>query len=146
MSRPAVVALAAAAAVTAACRVEAPGDPIPASVPGSYVWAENGSILNKVTWEIDARLDLRPDGTYTLKLDKVMNGERDSTETTTGTYSVSEGELVIKGPTEARGNRADTHTLLIRPDSLVGRIGWAAHLFLRGIGASDPVFVRRGQG
>jgi len=34
---------------------------------------------------------------------------------------------------------------VIRPDSLLGEIGWKDHLVLRGMGIPDPVFVKRGQ-
>ena len=126
-----------------ACRDHArSADAIPADVPGSYVYAANGSLLKKVPWQFAATLDLKPDGTYTLALDKTMNGEKDSTERTGGTYTVSGDKVFIKG-VEKGHKREPEHALLIRSDSLVGEIGWKVHLVLRSLGAPDPVFVKR---
>lgn len=139
-----LVALLAAAAVGAACRSGPKPDPIPASVPGTYAWTARGAVLNKFSWHIEAKLDLRPDGTYTLTLDKVMNGERDSTERMSGTYTVSGDKVWVKESQDLEGYRSrGSHSLVIRPDSLLGEVGWSTHLILRGIGAPDPVFVKR---
>lgn len=139
-----LVALVSATALAGACRGSRESDPIPAEVPGSYVYAAKGSALNKFPWEVVARLDLRQDRTYTLTLDKTMNGERDSTETTSGTYGVSGGKLWVNETMDEKGDRSDdAHSLLIRPDSLIGELGWTAQVFLKGLGAPDLVFVKR---
>jgi hypothetical protein len=146
MSRLTVVALmvAGVAAAAAACRGEPKPDRLPESLPGSYVYAASGSVLNKLSWQIEANLNLEPDGTFTLTLDKTVNGEKDSTEKTSGTYSVSGDKLWISEASDRKPYGPRTkHSLTIKPDSLVGEIGWTAHLVLRGIGAPDPVLVKR---
>jgi hypothetical protein len=140
MSRLTLVALVALGATGAACRSDPKPDPIPEAVPGSYVYAASGSALNKLTWQIEAELDLKPDGTFAMSLDKTVNGKRDSTEKATGTYSVSGDKVWI---TVTQNMKPRRHGLEIRPDSLIGKIGWMAHMVLRGIGAPDPVLVKR---
>jgi len=129
-------------AVGAACRDTPKSDPIPPSVPGSYVYAAKGATLNKLQWQFAATLDLKPDGTFVIALDKTMNGKADSTERTNGTYSVSDGKVWLRGREEGK-SREEHHALLIRPDSLIGEIGWKTQLVLKGLGAPDPVFLRR---
>lgn len=129
-----------AVSVATACRNEPAPDPIPAGVPGSYVYAASGSALNKLTWQIEANLHLKPEGTFTLTLDKTVNGKKDPTEKASGTYTVEGDKVWI---TVAQNSRPRRHSLVIRPDSLVGKIGWTAHMVLRGIGAPDPVLVKR---
>jgi hypothetical protein len=144
MSRRTLVALIVAGATGAACRSDRTPDPIPEGVPGSYVYTASGSALNRLSWQIEAKLDLKPDGSFAMSLDKTVNGKKDPTEKTSGTYSVSDDKIWL---TESRDRKPygqrTKHSLLIRPDSLVGEIGWTAHLVLRGIGAPDPVLVKR---
>jgi hypothetical protein len=108
------------------------------------VYAASGSVFNKLSWQIEVKLDLKPDGTFALSLDKTVNGKKDPTEKTSGTYSVSDDKVWL---TESRDRKPygsrPKHSLVIRPDSLVGEIGWTAHLVFRGIGAPDPVLVKR---
>ena len=129
-------------ALGAACRQTPKSDPIPAGVPGSYVYAAEGVTLKKLQWQFAATLDLEPDGTFVIALDKTLNGKKDTTARTTGTYTVSGDKLWLRGREEGKG-REEQHALVIRPDSLMGEIGWKTHLVLRGLGAPDPVFVRR---
>lgn len=139
-SRFTLVALVIAGAVATACKSAPEPDPIPAGVPGSYVYAASGSALKKLTWQIEANLHLKPEGTFTLTLDKTVNGKKDPTEKASGTYTVEGDKVWI---TVAQNSRPRRHSLVIRPDSLVGKIGWTAHMVLRGIGAPDPVLVKR---
>ncbi len=138
-----IFALVMAGAAGAACRSGPKPDPIPEAVLGSYVYAASGSAFNKLTWQIEATLDLKPDGTFELSLDKTVNGKKDSTERTSGRYSVSEDKVWLTESHERKHGRPNKHSLVIKPDSLVGEIGWTAHLILRGIGAPDPVLVKR---
>lgn len=126
----------------AACREAPQSDPIPGGISGAYVYAAQGTTLKKLDWEFAAALDLKPDGTFELALDKSMAGETDTTERTAGTYTVDGDKLWLKGSEDDRG-RQKQFALMIRPDSLIGDIGWKTHLILRGLGAPDPVFVRR---
>jgi hypothetical protein len=136
------VGLVVLAMLGAGCR-ETPGsDPIPDRIPGSYVYAAKGSTLKKLEWQFAARLKLNPDGTFVLALDKTMNGNRDSTEHTSGTYTVSDNKVLLRTSEKDDEQRA----LAIRPDSLIGEIGWTTHIVLRGFGAPDPVFVRQTAG
>ncbi len=126
----------------AACR-EAPTPAlIPDGIPGSYVYAAKGTTLKKLDWQFAAALNLKPDGTFELALDKSMAGETDTTERTAGTYTVDGDKLWLRGKEDQKGRRKQ-FPLVIRPDSLIGDIGWKTHLILRGLGAPDPVFVRR---
>ena len=126
----------------AGCREAPRSDGIPETVPGSYVYAAEGSTLKKLNWSFAAALDLKPDGTFALALDKSMAGERDTTEHTSGTYTVSGDKVWLRSPEDDRGRRKQ-FPLVMRGDSLIGDIGWKTHLILRGLGAPDPVFVRR---
>jgi hypothetical protein len=136
------VGLIAVAIAAAACRETPKSDPIPDGVPGSYVYAAKGSTLKKLQWQFAATLELSRDGTFALALDKTMNGSKDSTEHTSGTYTVSDNKVWLRGSEEDDEQRA----LVIRPDSLIGEIGWTTHIVLRGFGAPDPVFVRQTAG
>lgn len=145
-NRLAIILIFGAGMLAVSCRSEPEPDPIPESLPGSYGYVANGSLGGKVSWQIAANLDLRPDGTFALTLDHTMNGKKESTESTHGKYTVSGDKLWITQSRDERGYRGnERHSLLIRPDSLVGEIGWKDHLVLRGIGIPDPVFVKRGQ-
>lgn len=143
LRRSILVGLILAPAIGAACRETPKADPIPDNVPGTYVYAGEGTTLKKLQWQFAAILDLKPDGTFALALDKTLNGEKDSTERTTGTYTVTGDKVWIVGREEGK-RRDEQHGLLIRPDSLIGEVGWTTHLILRGLGAPDPVFVKRG--
>jgi hypothetical protein len=136
------VGLIAVAIATAACSETPKADPIPDRVPGSYVYAAKGSTLKKLQWQFAATLELSPDGTFVLALDKTLNGNKDSTEHTSGTYTVSDNKVWLRGAEEDDEQRG----LVIRPDSLIGEIGWTTHIVLRGFGAPDPVFVRQTAG
>lgn len=129
----------------AACRETPKSDPIPDRVPGSYVYAGKGTTLKKLQWQFAATLQLNRDGTFVLALDKTLNGKKDSTEHTRGTYTVSDDKVWLRGREEGK-SRDEQHALVIRPDSLVGEIGWTTHIILRGFGAPDPVFVRQTAG
>ena len=72
-----------------------------------------------------------------------MDGAKDPTETTKGTYIVSADKVWIAGVEGGRETR-DRHALVIKADSLIGEIGWTTHIVLRGLGAPDPVFVKQG--
>jgi hypothetical protein len=137
--------LAVASFFGAACRETPEPDPIPAGVPGSYVYAGKGTTLKKLQWQFAAKLQLNPDGTFVLALDKTMNGQKDPTEHTRGTYTVSDQKVLLSGRQEGKSSD-EQHALVIKPDSLIGEIGWTTHIILRGLGAPDPVFVRQTAG
>ncbi|HWL39025.1 MAG TPA: hypothetical protein VNO75_02220 [Gemmatimonadaceae bacterium] len=139
------VAIAAAGCLALACSRGPRPEPIPEAVPGTYAYDAAGSALGKA-WQIGASLNLKPDGTFELTLDKMVGGEKEPTERTSGTYTVSGDKVWVTESKDAGGIRArGSHSLVIRPDSLVGEIGWKDHLVLRGMGIPDPVFVKRGQ-
>ncbi len=140
--RHALVVLATLSSFAAACRGNPDSDPIPAAIPGSYVYAASGATLKK-PWQFAAKLELANDGTFQLTLDKTVDGAKDPTETTKGTYIVSADKVWITGVEGGRENR-DRHALVIKADSLIGEIGWTTHIVLRGLGAPDPVFVKQG--
>lgn len=142
MRRSIRIALVLVPTLVAACREGAKSDPIPETVPGSYVYAAKGVTLKKLEWSFAAALDLKPDGTFALALDKSMAGETDSTERSSGTYTVVGDKLWLRSPEDDKGRRKQ-FPLVMRGDSLIGDIGWKTHLILRGLGAPDPVFVRR---
>lgn len=141
--RHALVVLITLSSFGAACRRAPDSDPIPAALPGSYVYAASGATLKKIPWQFAATLELAKDGTFELTLDKTVDGAKDPTEKTKGTYIVSGDKVWITGIEGGRENR-DRHALLIKADSLIGQIDWTAHIVLRGLGAPDPVFVKRG--
>jgi hypothetical protein len=143
-TRLALVAIFGAGMLAVACRSEPRPDAIPEGIPGTYTYVVNGSWAGKVLWEAEATLDLKPDGTFELSLEKKSNSGKDSNDRTHGTYTVSGDRIWITQSRAAGGFRArESHSLVIRPDSLVGKISWKDHLVLRGLGISDPVFVKR---
>jgi hypothetical protein len=139
--RHALVVFATLSSFGASCRSAPEPDPIPASIPGSYVYAASGATLKK-PWQFAAKLDLDKDGTFQLTLDKTVDGAKDPTEQTRGTYVVSGDKVWITGVEGGRKNR-DRHALVIKADSLIGEIDWSTHMVLRGLGAPDPVFVKQ---
>jgi len=42
------------------------------------------------------------------------------------------------------GKTQDLHKLRIKADSLIAEVGWTAELFIKGVGAPNVVFVKRG--
>jgi hypothetical protein len=144
MSRlPCVLILPIAVVLATACRGAKESDPVPSGLPGSYVYAARGSTLKK-PWQFAARLELAPDKSYRFTLDKTIDGQKDSTETVAGTYTVS-GDHVLISDNTAKGTR-DLHNLLIKSDSLIAEVGWTAEIFLKGVGAPNIVFVRERRG
>ena len=138
------LSLAAAGAIAMACRRSGDTDPLPASLPGSYVYAAKGTTLRK-PWDFAAHLELRPDRTYTFTLDKTVEGKKDPTESTVGTYVVS-GDHVLMSDSSGGKAGKDVHNLLIKADSLIPEVGWTAELFLKGVGAPNIVFVKQVRG
>jgi hypothetical protein len=136
-----IVSLAVAALVAGACRSSG-NDPIPAGLPGSYVYAGKGSTFKK-QWEFSARLDLTPDHRYALTLDKAFDGNADRTETDVGTYTVSGDHIQLREERSVQGKSQDMHKLQIKADSLIAEVGWTAELFIKGMGAPNVVFVKR---
>lgn len=142
MIRPRIfLSLAAASAMAVACRRAGDSDPLPARLPGSYVYAAKGTTLRK-PWDFAAQLDLRADKTYTFTLDKTVEGKKDPTETTVGTYVVSGDHVLMSDPSGGKAAK-DVHNLLIKADSLIPEVGWTAELFLKGVGAPNIVFVKK---
>lgn len=138
------LALGATALVAIACRGGQESDPVPVSLPGSYVYAVKGSTFKK-QWQFAGRLELKPDRSYAFRLDKTIDGEKDSPETSVGTYSVSADHVLIHDPGRRDASK-DIHKLLIKSDSLIAEVGWTAEIFLKGVGAPNIVFVKeRGQ-
>jgi hypothetical protein len=136
-----LLSLTAAGAIAIACRPSGEADPLPANLPGSYVYAAKGTTLRK-PWEFAAQLELRGDKTYTFALDKTVEGKKDPTERTVGTYVVSGDHVLLS---DSSGGKAanDVHNLLIKADSLIPEVGWTAELFLKGVGAPNIVFVKK---
>ena len=118
-------------------------DPVPANLPGSYVYAGKGSTFRK-PWEFSARLDLTPDRRYKMILDKSIDGKVDPTETNEGTYLVSGDQIQLREDARVAGKTQDLHKLRIKADSLIAEVGWTAELFIKGVGAPNVVFVKRG--
>ena len=130
--------------LAAGCR-GSQSDPVPVTVPGSYVYAGKGSTLRK-PWEFSALLELTPDKRFTLTFDKTIEGRKDPTETATGTYTISGDRIELhegSGPLESTH---DVHKLRIKADSLIAEVGWTAEVFLKGIGAPNIVFVKERRG
>jgi hypothetical protein len=141
MKRHLLIGLVVSAVLAGACRRFNEADPIPASVPGTYVYAAKGATLRK-PWEVFARLELRSDKRFTLTFDKTIEGKRDPTETSDGQYAVSGDRILLH---EGRGplkSTQDEHKLVIKADSLVAEVGWTVELLLKGLGAPNIVFVR----
>lgn len=139
------IAVICAALVAGACRGGSKSDPIPAGLPGTYVYGAKGSTFGK-KWDFAVRLVLTPDRRYELTLDKMIDGGRDSTETRVGTYAVSGDHLLLPHAHDQRDASKNWHKLLIRPDSLIAEVGWTAEIFLKGVGAPNIVFVKERRG
>jgi hypothetical protein len=137
----AFISLAIAASVVDACR-NSDNDPVPASLPGSYVYAGQGSTFRK-QWDFSARLDLTPDRRYKLTLDKAFDGSADRTETNVGNYTVSGDHVQLSEDRGPPHKPQDVHKLRIKADSLIAEVGWTAELFIKGMGAPNVVFVKR---
>jgi hypothetical protein len=116
-------------------------DRVPASVPGTYVYAAKGSTLKK-PWEFSARLDLTRDNRYTFTLDKTIEGNRDATETNVGTFTL-DGDRIVLHESRRDGRPQDMHKLVIKADSLIAEVGWTTELFIKGVGAPNVVFVKQ---
>lgn len=135
------IAFAAAAVIALACR-KSGNDPVPANVPGSYVYAGKGSTFKK-PWEFSARLELTPDRRYRLTVDKTIEGKVDPTETNLGSYTVSGDRIQLREDEGLPDESSDMHKLRIKADSLVAEVGWTASLFIKGVGAPNIVFVKQ---
>lgn len=135
-----MLAVSSALLVAVACRGGQDSDPVPASLPGSYVYAAKGSTLKK-PWQFAARIELKPDRSYTFTLDKTVDRDKDPTETSVGTYVVS-GDHVLIHDSNGGDASKDIHKLLIKSDSLIAEVGWTAEIFLKGVGAPNIVFVK----
>lgn len=139
-NKRALLVFAAAALAATACR-RTGSDPVPASLPGTYVYAAKGSTFKK-PWEVSARIALTPDKHFRFTMDKAFEGSRDSTETSVGTYSV-DGDHILLSEGEEPGPSHEVHKLLIKADSLIAEVGWTAELFIKGVGAPNVVFVKQ---
>lgn len=139
MSRP-LLGTIFATLVALSCRSSG-SDTVAAGVPGSYVYAAKGSTFRK-PWEFSARLQLTPDNRFMLTLDKTIEGHRDPTERTTGTYTVSGDHLQLREGQGPLKSTQDLHKLVIKADSLIAEVGWTVELVLKGVGAPNIVFVR----
>lgn len=135
-----LLAIATVGVIATGCRY-GESNPVPADVPGSYVYAAKGSTLGK-PWEVSARLELRPDNRFALTLDKTIEGRRDPTETSNGTYSVSGNHILLREGKGPLNSTHDQHKLVMKADSLIAEVGWTVELFLKGVGAPNIVFVR----
>ena len=139
--RRAFVIISAIAVLAPGCRT-AGSDPVPASLPGSYVYAGRGSTFKK-PWQFSARLDLTSDRRYELTLDKTIDGKTDPTETNEGSFTVSGDHIQLREDTGMPDRSHDLHKLQIKADSLIGEVGWTAELFIKGVGAPNVVFVKQ---
>jgi hypothetical protein len=117
-------------------------DSVPATLPGSYVYAGKGSTFRK-PWEFSARLELTPDRRYRMTLDKTIEGKADPTETNVGSYSVSGDHIQLREDAGLPDRSHDMHKLRIKADSLIAEVGWTAELFIKGVGAPNVVFVKQ---
>jgi hypothetical protein len=142
MRRSNVVLLVAAASLALACRGNGDSDPIPSTIPGTYVYAGKGSVFRK-PWEVSARIDLTSDRHFTMTLDKIIDGKRDDTETTTGAYALNGNHVLLRVVRENYGPEKNVHKLLVKGDSLIAEVGWTGELFLKGVGAPNVVFVKQ---
>jgi len=141
MKRSAVFA-AVGMTLLASCKGPGDSEPIPATMPGTYVYAGKGSVFRK-PWEFSVRLDLSQDRHFTMTLDKTIDGHRDATETTTGAYALNGDQVLLRVVHEHSGPEKDMHKLKVQGDSLIGEVGWTGTLFLKGIGAPKVVFVKQ---
>ena len=132
----------AAVLIAGGCRGASGSDPVPATLPGSYVYAARGSTFKK-PWQFSARLDLTPDRRYKFTLDKAIDGKTDATERNVGTYTVSGSHILLSEDAGLPDNSHDMHKLLIKADSLVADVGWTAEMFIKGVGAPNIVFVKQ---
>ena len=126
----------------ASCKGRGDSDPIPATMPGSYVYAGKGSVFHK-PWEFTVRLDLSRDRHFRMTVDKAIDGHRDPTETTTGAYALNGDEVLLRVVHQHVGPEKNIHKLKVEGDSLIGEVGWTGSLFLKGIGAPNLVFVKQ---
>ena len=117
-------------------------DPVPSSLPGSYVYAGHGSTFKK-PWAFSARLDLTPDRRYKLTLDKSIDGKTDPTETNEGNFTISGDQIMMNEGAAVPSGSHDIHKLRIKADSLIADVGWTAELFIKGVGAPNVVFVKQ---
>jgi len=132
----------AAVFIAGGCRGVPGSDPVPPTLPGSYVYAAQGSTFKK-PWAFSVQLDLAPDRRYKFTLDKTIDGKTDPRETNVGTYAVS-GDHILLRENEGLPDRShDMHKLLIKADSLIAEVGWTAELFIKGVGAPNIVFVKQ---
>ena len=137
----AFAAIVAIAILSAGCRSSG-SDPVPASLPGSYLYAGRGSTFKK-PWQFSARLDLTADRRYKLTLDKTIDGKTDPTETNEGSFTVSGDHIQLQENARLPDRSHDVHKLRIAADSLVAEVGWTAELFIKGVGAPNIVFVKQ---
>ncbi len=128
--------------IAGACRGASGSDPVPPTLPGSYVYAARGSTFKK-PWQFSARLDLSPDRRYKFTLDKAIDGKADPRETNIGTYTVSGDHILLREDEGLPDRSHDMHQLLIKADSLIAEVGWTAELFIKGVGAPNIVFVKQ---
>lgn len=128
--------------LVAACKGPGDSDPVPAWVPGTYVYSGKGSVFKKA-WEFSVRLDLTADREFTMVLDKTIDGSRDATETTHGAYAMRGDEIQLRVVGRRTGPEKDIHKLQVKGDSLIANVGWTGEIFLKGIGAPNVVFVKQ---
>ena len=143
MNRSRFFPLIGAFALLTACRGNGDSDPIPSTVPGTYVYAGKGSVFRK-QWEFSAQLDLTRDRHFTMTLEKTIDGHRDPTEVTSGAYALNGDHVSLRVVGKRFGPEKDVHKLKVNGDSLIGEVGWTGELFLKGIGAPNVVFVKQG--
>ena len=143
MNRSSFFLLISAFALVTGCRGNGDSDPIPATMPGTYVYAGKGSVFRK-PWEFSAQLDLTRDRHFTMILDKTIDGHRDPTEVTSGAYALNGDRVLLRVVGKRFGPEKDVHKLKVKGDSLIGEVGWTGELFLKGIGAPNVVFVKQG--
>ena len=137
-----VCVLVGAVALIAGCHGPGDSDPIPATVPGTYLYAGKGSFFHK-NYEFSARLDLTADRHFTMTLDKAIDGKRDDTETTDGAYALNGDQVLLRVVGKHVGPEKDVHKLRVKGDSLIADVGWTGELVLKGIGAPNIVFVKQ---
>jgi hypothetical protein len=135
-------ALVASILLLGGCRGNAESDPVPTTLPGTYTYEAKGSTFKK-PWEFYVRLELAPDRHYTLALDKTIDGQRDSRETSVGAYAVSGDHILLRDGGAPIGPSKDVHKLLIKGDSLIAEVGWTGELVLKGVGAPNVVFLKQ---
>ena len=142
MNRAKLLLVVASAVLLLGCRGNGDSDPIPSTMPGTYVYAGKGSVFRK-PWEVSARIDLTSDRHFTMTLDKTIDGKRDDTETTSGAYALNGDQVLLRVVHRSTGPEKDVHKLVVKGDSLIADIGWTGSLFLKGVGAPNLVFVKQ---